>query len=631
VPVLRSILTKFGFTVEGGKLVHIDQQVGAVKRRLNAATRQARAFRRELGSTANMLRYAAYAFVGSRVVKAFTTGYADAADAAAKMSKAMGINVETYQALGHAAGISGASQEDVAKALMQLGKRARDASMGLKAQKIAFQELNIQVKDSNGNLKNQDVLLLEAADAFKKMPDGTRKTALAMELFGRAGAKIIPLLNEGSGGIKALMLEAKRLGIVLSSKASKDAELFNDELRRVKGIFLGIRNTIAAQLLPKLTELITRFKDWYLEGNNAQIFFAKLKKWARIAGAALAGVVGSKVITGFMSLGRAVMAGVSALRLMAGASALAMGKIGLILVAIGGLIALAKDFSQAGTMFDSMKTMAADVWTTLKPALMDLAKALIPVLVGLWDIVKPLIPYVVKLLVFLIAVFGDLLKMLAIFLKGAVKVFKALAKAWKIAVNAMVSVLDLIVDGWNAIIDGIKAMFDGIKDAWDSTIGALIEKVQELLAPFKWIFSKIEKFLDATIGRIDRKINWVVKKYTWMKNKVGLGKGDFVPDQETQRLIKEAERSNRPREAVPGGIKPLLPPEQPLTTRGGPSGVRPVIGGPRISVGAVKVDIAGSTNMNSPEVQDAVEKGARRALKKVIRESYRDLRPEPAT
>jgi phage-related protein len=635
--VLRSILTKFGFQVQGGKLVRINKQVGAVKRRLAAATRQARAFRRELGSTANMLKYAAAAFVGSRIVKAFTTDYADAADAAAKMSKAMGINVETYQALGHAAGISGASQEDVAKALMQLGKRARDASMGMKATMLAFKELGIEVKDSSGNLKNQDVLLLEAADRFKKMKDGTSKTALAMELFGRAGAKIIPLLNEGSDGIKGMMQEARDLGIVLSGQAAKDAEFFNDELRRVKGILTGVRNTIAAQVLPKLSALITRFKEWYLEGNNAAVLFEKLKKWAKVAGAVLAGFVGAKVIKGFMSLGRAIMFGAAALRGMAAAGMLAWGKLGLILVAVGFLISLAKDFSQAGTMFDGIKAMAADIWGSLKPALMELADALIPVMVGLWDIVRPIIPYVVDLLVFLIKVFGDLLKMLAIFLKGAIKVFKFLAKAWKKTVDAMVGFIDLIVAGWRATVDGIKSLWDGLKTAWDATIGSLIEKVKTILEPFKWVFDSVKSLWDKTIGNIISRFDWLVKKYRWMK-RVMFG----AP---VEKKTKRAARFAEPSPGVLGTEKqlqewkarrdawrraqtgPAL--QTPLgAIRGGVHrGGRAAAEGPSISVGGVKVEIQGSTNMDAPEVQDAVEKGTRRALNGLIRESYRDLKP----
>jgi hypothetical protein len=50
--------------------------------------------------------------------------------------------------------------------------------------------------------------LLEVANAFQKMPDGARKSAIALKLFGLEGAKLIPFLNEGAKGIQALEDEA---------------------------------------------------------------------------------------------------------------------------------------------------------------------------------------------------------------------------------------------------------------------------------------------------------------------------------------------------------------------------------------------------------------------------------------
>ena len=63
------------------------------------------------------------------------------------------------------------------------------------------------------------------ADKFAVMKDGSEKTALALDLFGRAGAKLIPMLNEGSAGISELQEEARALGIVLGKEDLKAAEL----------------------------------------------------------------------------------------------------------------------------------------------------------------------------------------------------------------------------------------------------------------------------------------------------------------------------------------------------------------------------------------------------------------------
>jgi hypothetical protein len=81
----------------------------------------------------------------------------------------------------------------------------------------AFEKLGINVVDTNGKTKDFNTLLLETADKFKAMQDGSEKTALVMQLFGRAGKDMIPILNQGSDGIQALEKQADKLGLTLNA------------------------------------------------------------------------------------------------------------------------------------------------------------------------------------------------------------------------------------------------------------------------------------------------------------------------------------------------------------------------------------------------------------------------------
>ena len=58
------------------------------------------------------------------------------------------------------------------------------------------------------------------ADKFKAMPDGTKKTALAMDILGKSGKDLIPLLNSGSEGLGEMLAEADSLGITLSTETA---------------------------------------------------------------------------------------------------------------------------------------------------------------------------------------------------------------------------------------------------------------------------------------------------------------------------------------------------------------------------------------------------------------------------
>ncbi|MFK5283958.1 hypothetical protein ACI3PL_30705, partial [Lacticaseibacillus paracasei] len=77
--------------------------------------------------------------------------------------------------------------------------------------------LGISVSTASGQLKTNDQILAQVFDKFAAMPDGIEKTALAVHIFGRSGATLIPLLNEGTQGLSAMSEEASRLGLIVSA------------------------------------------------------------------------------------------------------------------------------------------------------------------------------------------------------------------------------------------------------------------------------------------------------------------------------------------------------------------------------------------------------------------------------
>lgn len=95
-------------------------------------------------------------------------------------------------------------------------------------------------------------VLLETADLFASMPDGPEKVAIAVERFGRSGQQMITLLNAGSAGIRQMTEEARRMGLVIDSQTGKAAELFNDNLTRLKETSRGFFMTLSSHVLPSL-------------------------------------------------------------------------------------------------------------------------------------------------------------------------------------------------------------------------------------------------------------------------------------------------------------------------------------------------------------------------------------------
>lgn len=116
---------------------------------------------------------------------------------------------------------------------------------GLQESTGSLDKLGIATEDAEGKSKDFYSILLEVADKFKEMPDGPEKTAAALQLFGRSGADMLKVLNQGSKGIQELAADAEALGLTLNEtninavseyiKSQKDLAATTDSLKIAVG------------------------------------------------------------------------------------------------------------------------------------------------------------------------------------------------------------------------------------------------------------------------------------------------------------------------------------------------------------------------------------------------------------
>ena len=202
-----------------------------------------------------MAAIAAAAVVAGKKLLDLANETAAYGDNVAKTSTRLGVTVEEFQRLDHALKISGSSMEQQKMSFVRLARVADDANSGLKTAQEAFDRLGVSVTDADGVLKNQPQLLAEVADAFARTADGTEKTALAAELFGRKGTDLLQFLNLGSEGIRKLGDEAESLGAVMSGEAARAAESYTDSVTRLDASFEGVKRTIGTAVMPVIESL----------------------------------------------------------------------------------------------------------------------------------------------------------------------------------------------------------------------------------------------------------------------------------------------------------------------------------------------------------------------------------------
>jgi hypothetical protein len=257
-------------------VVRLEAQTAQYMAQLDAANKRLEKFNKSAGvSAAGIAKGLGLAVVGMAVAfgkMAYEAVEAD--DRLNKMSQKVGISTESLSRMQYAAKLSNVSLEDLSNGIVKLSKSAVSAAQGSDKAVSAFAAIGVNVKDANGQLKGTEELLLEVADKFSKYEDGAGKAALAQELFSRGGAELIPFLNQGRDGIKALMQEADKFGLTVSTKSAQAAEDFNDNLSRMHAIVEGLANQAAEQLLPTMSAMSERFIDAAKEG-GALDFAAK--------------------------------------------------------------------------------------------------------------------------------------------------------------------------------------------------------------------------------------------------------------------------------------------------------------------------------------------------------------------
>lgn len=194
----------------------------------------------------------------------------DAADNLSKLAQKTGISVESLSGLAFAADQSGIDLETLSARMVNLARRAKEGDRGVLSYRQAFDKLGISLRDNNGQLKGTEELLLEVADSFSQMEDGTLKAALATDLFSNQGVALIPFLNQGAAGIRKMKDEAAELGLIMDTETALGAERFNDNLGKLQGALTGIGNTILAETAPMMVLLSDSMVDFVKEGDGAK-------------------------------------------------------------------------------------------------------------------------------------------------------------------------------------------------------------------------------------------------------------------------------------------------------------------------------------------------------------------------
>jgi len=169
-----------------------------------------------------------------------------------------------FQRYGVSADQAGVSLSIFAKHIQGIHDPLDELSTGLdekgkpvKGFTETIHDMGIQLQDTAGTARPMNDVLLDVADRFKDMPAGAERTALAMQLFGRSGRDMIPVLAQGREGLLAAEEAAKSFGLVLTGENAVALKDYATQQKTLDAAMGGLRLQLGLALIPAFTAFAT--------------------------------------------------------------------------------------------------------------------------------------------------------------------------------------------------------------------------------------------------------------------------------------------------------------------------------------------------------------------------------------
>jgi len=167
------------------------------------------------------------------------------------MSEKTGARVQALSALGATAKQAGMEMSTVETGLVRMAKAMSGADDEAKGAGQALSALGLSAKD----LRQMDTAdaLKTVADKLSEYRDGAGKTALAMDLFGKSGAQLLPFLKE--------LAERQDMVGKVTDEAAYAADHYEKAVQRLTAGTSTFYRTLAMDALPTLNTFVDRMND----------------------------------------------------------------------------------------------------------------------------------------------------------------------------------------------------------------------------------------------------------------------------------------------------------------------------------------------------------------------------------
>lgn len=197
----------------------------------------------------------------------------EAGGALVDLSAQTGVAVDKLMVLQTAFDQAGMSASDVQPVIAKLQKSISEAATGNVDAAAKFKTMGIAIKDIQG--LSADEQLAAVGEAISKIENPAQRSAMAMEVFGKSGAKLLSVFSAGGlEDVQANIGNQAQLMLENAGLFDRATDVLGTAGSKMQGLFVGI----AAEVVPQIIDVVDSLNSIDLSGIG-QAFGEAISFW----------------------------------------------------------------------------------------------------------------------------------------------------------------------------------------------------------------------------------------------------------------------------------------------------------------------------------------------------------------
>lgn len=199
------------------------------------------------------------------------------ADGFRLLKEKTGGSIEFLSSFTEAADDVFVKQETVNASLTIFARKLGGVEDAMDGSGVSANQFAQKLKEIGVESTDIESAMMAVMDRFAGMKDGTEKAALAVQLFGRAGTDMIPILNKGSAGFQEMAAAAKAAGMVITDETVASVQELKRNQDELNDTMEGLGRAIASAVIPKLNDATHALREYNVEAKEAARIDAEIR------------------------------------------------------------------------------------------------------------------------------------------------------------------------------------------------------------------------------------------------------------------------------------------------------------------------------------------------------------------